>query len=1059
MAMKSEEPSPLDGDRFQGNDGEKGLKTDGEPFYSKHIIRGKSSSSSAHATRVTKKRSTVRGGDGVRSNKKSECSNEGEEGDVSNEGDDAVTMKFGAGQKVQEKATSSTKRTKKEGNDGACNPERLTYKRAKRPAKSVDNGSVSLLEKIEGLKTQEENTLEVKGTEKSDKRRDVMDKKRPGLVGRKDKLYLLNKGGSKKHNNGDDLDEGNDVVKMKRGVQDERNGPELKSKDIKSQGKKMQVKKEEKGSDEDELVNKRINNNGIKSGKNGNKGKGKKSKAEGMPKMERDENAEAEPDDSSQDKTHNLRKRKSREMTAGREVTAGRGRVSKYISDDPNDPFQMCHQCMKSDRKVVRCRKCPKRRYCFECISTWYPELSNEDIAKACPCCRKKCNCKACLSGANLPKSKYSGNPENEREKIQSLKYLIRFLLPVVDQFSQEQMLEKATEAKIPGSSDVKIEKIECSREERMYCDNCKTSIVDFHRSCPKCSYDLCLSCCREIREGCLRVYGMTAGFPYTDRGENYLHGLKPYKGSDKKLISSSRNQSNSTNEQAPLPPWKLMESGEIPCGCGRGKLELKCILGESWVSELKEKAEKLVVACKPVEASRSSTQCPCLEFNEGIHVKDGQLRKGSYRSSSGDNYLFCPLASDIKPAELEHFQSHWIMGEPIVVRDVLKLTSGLSWDPMVMWRAVRKVLITKGTSDLMVTAVDCLDSCEVDINIHQFFKGYTEGRSHNTTSWPEMLKLKDWPPSTLFGNRLPRHNAEFINALPYKEYTDPRSGILNLAAKLPDDMLKPDLGPKTYIAYGYPQELGRGDSVTKLHCDVSDAVNVLMHTADVCETKYDHTKINKLKERQAEQDQEELFCKVNADDKGTRIDLQKRPSHPIQKGKNSKKIKIEGEDKIDGGAVWDIFRRQDVPKLVEYLKKHHKEFRHIYGCPVEQVVHPIHDQSFYLTSYHKAKLKEEFGVEPWTFVQKLGEAVFIPAGCPHQVRNLKSCIKVALDFVSPENLGECVRLTEEFRMLPQDHRAKEDKLEVMKMAVHALDNAVTLLSGLTIKQEAKKLK
>lgn len=29
-------------------------------------------------------------------------------------------------------------------------------------------------------------------------------------------------------------------------------------------------------------------------------------------------------------------------------------------------------------------------------------------------------------------------------------------------------------------------------------------------------------------------------------------------------------------------------------------------------------------------------------------------------------------------------------------------------------------------------------------------------------------------------------------------------------------------------------------------------------------------------------------------------------------------------------------------------------------------------------------------GVEPWTFEQNLGEAVFIPAGCPHQVRNLK---------------------------------------------------------------------
>lgn len=29
-------------------------------------------------------------------------------------------------------------------------------------------------------------------------------------------------------------------------------------------------------------------------------------------------------------------------------------------------------------------------------------------------------------------------------------------------------------------------------------------------------------------------------------------------------------------------------------------------------------------------------------------------------------------------------------------------------------------------------------------------------------------------------------------------------------------------------------------------------------------------------------------------------------------------------------------------------------------------------------------------GIEPWTFEQAYGEAVFIPAGCPHQVRNQK---------------------------------------------------------------------
>ncbi|KAL0378613.1 UNVERIFIED_CONTAM: Lysine-specific demethylase, partial [Sesamum radiatum] len=189
------------------------------------------------------------------------------------------------------------------------------------------------------------------------------------------------------------------------------------------------------------------------------------------------------------------------------------------------------------------------------------------------------------------------------------------------------------------------------------------------------------------------------------------------------------------------------------------------------------------------------------------------------------------------------------------------------------------------------------------------------------------MLKLKDWPPSTLFEERLPRHGAEFLSALPYKEYTHPRSGILNLASKLAAEMLKPDLGPKTYIAYGFAEELGRGDSVTKLHCDISDAVNILLHTADVAPENRQLSKIEKLKEKHAIQDQRELFCNVNTNHKETGIF-----------GRNSEEMNIGAEkDTVEGGAIWDIFRREDVCKLEEYLRRHHTEFRHIHGCPVEQ--------------------------------------------------------------------------------------------------------------------------
>lgn len=50
----------------------------------------------------------------------------------------------------------------------------------------------------------------------------------------------------------------------------------------------------------------------------------------------------------------------------------------------------------------------------------------------------------------------------------------------------------------------------------------------------------------------------------------------------------------------------------------------------------------------------------------------------------------------------------------------------------------------------------------------------------------------------------------------------------------------------------------------------------------------------------------------------------------------------------------------------------------------------------------------------------------------------VQSCTKVAVDFVSPENLLECIRLTEEFRRLPKNHKAREDKLEVLPYYVQA---------------------
>ncbi|KHF99180.1 Lysine-specific demethylase 3A [Gossypium arboreum] len=757
----------------------------------------------------------------------------------------------------------------------------------------------------------------------------------------------------------------------------------------------------------------------------------------------------------------------------------------KWIAEESS----MCHQCQRNDKgRVVRCKSCKRKRFCVPCLK-WYPNMSEEAIADACPVCRGNCNCKSCL--------RMLGPLEELKEQGQSIlhsRYLLQTLLPYIKQISQEQMKEVAIEASIQGvlPEQIQLTQAVCREDERVYCNNCRTSIVDFHRSCPNCNYDLCLTCCCEIREGHLQGGRREIFKEYVDKGSRYLHG-EPVDLSSSKVGNSqeySPKESNSQERSAVTSGWKANENGSIPCppedldGCGNGLLELRCMFRGHALVQLTQKAEEIAKDLNLGHGPQfSNQQCPCYNPMGEVNIGNNNLRKAASREDTTDNYLYCPKAKDIQSGDLEHFQRHWANGEPVIVSNVLENATGLSWEPMVMWRAFRQIKNTKHELQLEVKALDCLDWSEVVVNIHQFFRGYTDGR-FDAKSWPQILKLKDWPPSNEFEKLLPRHYAEFLCCLPFKEYTNPRSGLLNIATKLPKKSLTPDMGPKSYIAYGVFQELGRGDSVTRLHCDMSDAVNVLTHTVEVKLKHEQLTNINEARKRHSIQDQQELYgmnSKVDWNKSSDRGGFQGggvveqgqdgysslndnnlvREFEMVESGKakmvqeecwdNGRSSKtsgntIEEPEAVEGGAVWDIFRRQDVPKLQDYLKKHFREFRYVHCCPVSQVFHPIHDQSFFLTMDHKAKLKKEYGIEPWTFVQKLGEAVFIPAGCPHQVRNIKSCIKVALDFVSPENVGECVRLTEEFRVLPRDHRTNEDKLEVKKMIVHAVCESVNNL-------------
>lgn len=600
----------------------------------------------------------------------------------------------------------------------------------------------------------------------------------------------------------------------------------------------------------------------------------------------------------------------------GDSITRPRRKTSCSDVKTPNKGQQivkLCHQCKKNDsRYAVPCKNCKEKLYCVRCIRQWYPQISEEEISESCPFCRRICNCNECLHTSGRIKT--SKRDISSEERAQHLRYLVKSLYPFVRQIQEEQSEEMELEANVQGCPlrEDDIPESSSFEDERIYCNQCATSIFDLHRSCPNCCYELCLSCCQEIRQG--KLSGGPPGVPYKyiDKGNDYFHGCDP-------LPSYPQDESIDTLDDS-LSEWKACGDGRIPCpsidrgGCGNGNLELRTILPKGWIRTLEMKAALLL----------------SVEDNIGMEKKSLRSRfetickAGSWEKST-KNHLYCPSFSDaLRRGSMIKFREHWVNGEPVIVRDAVQQTAGLSWEPMVMWRALCDNV------DSNIKAVDCLANCEMEISARQFFKGYTTGRRY-TNFWPEMLKLKDWPPSNKFDDVLPRHCDEFISALPFQEYTDPRAGVLNLGAMLPSTILKPDLGPKTYIAYGVSQELGRGDSVTKLHCDMSDAVNILMHTADVALSEDQISAIDSLKEKHRAQDQRELHFAVDGFH-------DHNPSVSLSIEREFDNCSSSSDSRESGAALWDIFRREDVPKLEAYLMAHFKEFRHTYCCPVEQV-------------------------------------------------------------------------------------------------------------------------
>ncbi|KAJ9087107.1 hypothetical protein DSO57_1036611 [Entomophthora muscae] len=135
-------------------------------------------------------------------------------------------------------------------------------------------------------------------------------------------------------------------------------------------------------------------------------------------------------------------------------------------------------------------------------------------------------------------------------------------------------------------------------------------------------------------------------------------------------------------------------------------------------------------------------------------------------------------------------------------------------------------------------------------------------------------------------------------------------------------------------------------------------------------------------------------------------------------------------------GAIWHLFRCEDAEAVRAFI---HLKF------PDITINDPIHDQSFYLNDALLEKLFLTKGIKPFIMEQKTGEVVLIPAGCPHQVRNLYPCIKLAMDYVSPEAASICSKLASEFRKLPPHHSRNVDIINTPTLLAQSWNTCLQL--------------
>ena len=304
------------------------------------------------------------------------------------------------------------------------------------------------------------------------------------------------------------------------------------------------------------------------------------------------------------------------------------------------------------------------------------------------------------------------------------------------------------------------------------------------------------------------------------------------------------------------------------------------------------------------------------------VHTKTDQKKRNI--DSSPHRWLcegrLLLLLDPIHPNNIDLFKTQWRLGQPVLIANSSAHLNKNLWHPKAF---------QNDFGHLRHDLINCLTGKTVPkASLHTFWKGFSwiKHRINDNNGTPMLLKLKDWPPSEDLAEFMPKRYEDLFRAFPMKDYTL-RKGDLNLAGYLPEYCLKPELGPKMYIAYG--SALYSGKASTNLHIDMSDAVNCLVY-------------VGFPKDGNMEQNAKQVLREI--DKAGCDILMKKR---------------VRSKNTLPG-ALWHIFHPKHTIVIRDFLNQVALEK----GKRLDPHDDPIHDQSTYLDQELRMRLYKEYGIQ-----------------------------------------------------------------------------------------------